>query len=415
MTNYHLNQALPQLMWIDLNSAFATIEQQAHPSLRHRPVGISNRVTGNCCIITASYEARALGVHTGMRRREALSLCPELIILESDSAKYSAVYHQLFDIMQDYSPVCDMKSIDEGYIDLQHTAYDSVDKLRQLGVTIKQRVRNEIGDYMTINVGLGSNRFLAKLAAGLHKPNGLDVITPDNLTDVYGQLELEDLTGIAGQLGRRLRRHGINTPLDFLAADEPFLRQVIFHSICGTYWYRRLRGYEVDDYQTNLSTIGRQWVVDKNGDDEEYLSACLHYLAECVGTKLRYRQVQARGVCLWLRLQSGDYYHRKFLSPSPFDSNQAIWQIVQPLFQGRPSGRIICLGLYVYNFVKPNPAQLSLVSDINRASNLIRAIDQINQTYGTATIHSAHSTTGAQQIHQKVPFGGTNYFDLLIE
>ena len=243
MLDCDINTAPPQIMWLDLNSAFATTEQQAHPSLRHRPVGITNRISPECCIITASYEAKRRGVRTGTRRSEAMRLCPELILLESDPPKYNAVYHRLFNIMRSYSDDCSMKSIDEGYINLQGSSYRTIDQLTQLGYEIKRRVHDEIGDYMTINVGLGSNRFLAKLAAGLHKPDGLDIITADNLRAVYSQLELEDLTGIAGQLGRRLRRAGLNTPLQFLAASEPSLRQKVFHGITGTYWYQRLRGY----------------------------------------------------------------------------------------------------------------------------------------------------------------------------
>lgn len=415
MNNPDINPAPPQIMWIDLNSAFATTEQQAHPSLRHRPVGITNRISPECCIITASYEAKRLGVRTGTRRSEAMRLCPELILLESDPPKYNAVYRQLFGIIRNYSDNCGMKSIDEGYINLQGTSYHTTQQLTDLGYKIKRRVREEIGDYMTVNVGLGSNRFLAKLAAGLHKPDGMDVITPDNLMDVYSQLELENLTGIAKQLGRRLRRAGINTPLQFLAASEPFLRQEVFHSIAGTYWYQRLRGYEVDDYQTNLSVIGRQWVVDGNGDDDDYLSACLHYLVENVGLKLRFRRVAARGVCVWLHMQSGERYHRKYLADSPFTDNQSIWTIAAPLLASRPAGRVRVMGIYLYNFADSNDKQLSLVKDIGRRHNLTRAIDEINHTYGTATIHSAHSTIGANRIRQKVPFGSTNYLDLLID
>ena len=410
-----INPALPQIMWIDLNSAFATTEQQAHPHLRHRPVGITNRISPECCIITASYEAKRLGVRTGTRRSEALRLCPNLILLESDPPKYNAVYHKLFNIMRSYSDDCGMKSIDEGYINLQHTSYNTVDRLTNLGREIKQRVKDEIGDYMTINVGLGSNRFLAKLAAGLHKPDGMDIITVDNLTDIYSQLALEDLTGIAKHLGRRLRRAGINTPLQFLAADESFLRQEVFHSINGTYWYQRLRGYEVDNYRTNLSVIGRQWVVDGHGDDDDYLASCLHYLVENVGLKLRFRRVAARGVCVWLHMQSGERYHRKYLAESPFTDNQSIWTIAAPLLASRPAGRVRVMGIYLYNFADSNDKQLSLVKDIGRRHGLTRAIDEINHTYGTATIHSAHSTIGANRIRQKVPFGSTNYLDLLID
>ena len=410
-----INPALPQIMWIDINSAFATTEQQAHYHLRHHPVGITNRISPECCIITASYEAKARGVKTGCRRSQALKLCPDLILVESDPPKYNAVYNKLFAIMQSYSDDCDMKSIDEGYINLRGTKYNTLDKLTALGYKIKNRVKTEIGDYMTINVGLGPNRFLAKLAAGLHKPDGMDVIHDQNLTTIYRSLKLEDLTGIARQYGRRLRCAGINTPLDFLAAPETFLRRQVFHGVAGTYWYQRLRGYEVDDYQTTLSVIGRQGVVDQNGNDDSYLSACLHYLVENVGLKLRFRNVAARGVCVWLIMQSGEHYHKKTLSSSPLTSNWSIWQIAKPLLTNRPAGRVRCMGVYLYNFTKPNPDQLSLVTDIGRDYRLTKAIDSINAAYGTATIHSAHSTIGANRIKQKVPFGSTNYLDLLID
>lgn len=411
----NINHELPQVMWIDLNSAFATTEQQAHPSLRHRPVGITNRISHECCIITASYEAKACGVKTGTRRSEALRLCPDLILLESDPPKYNAVYNKLFSIMRNYSDDCGMKSIDEGYINLHHTEYNTLDKLTNLGYEIKRRVKEEIGDYMTINVGIGCNRFLAKQAAGLHKPDGMDIIYHGNLLDVYSSLQLEDLTGIAKAYGLRLRQAGITTPLEFLNASELTLRKKVFRGVNGTYWYRRLRGYEVDDYKTNLSVIGRQWVVDQNGDDDEHLSACLHYLVESVGLKLRFRDVTARGVCVWLRTQSGDCYHKKQLSITPFTSNQAIWQIASNLFNQRPPGRIQCMGVYLYNFSQPNHNQLSIVSEISRDNRLTDAIDKINHRYGTATIHSAHSTAGAAKIKQKVPFGSTNYLELLID
>lgn len=410
-----INPALPQIMWVDLNSAFATAEQQAHPSLRHRPVGIANRISPECCIITASYEAKACGIKVGCRRSEALRLCPNLILLESDPPKYNAIYDKLFAIMRDYSADCGMKSIDEGYINLQRTSYDSLDKLSQLGYEIKQRVRDEIGDYMTINVGLGSNRFLAKLAAGLHKPDGMDMITTDNLLSVYDSLQLEDLTGIARKLGYRLRRAGINSPRQFLAASEPQLRQQVFHGINGTYWYQRLRGYEVDDHPTNLTTIGRQWVVDQDGDDDEYLAACLHCLAESVGLKLRFRQVTARGVGLWLYFSSGERWQRKYLSNCHFNHNAAIWRIAESLLAARPAGRVHTMGLYLYNFDQPDQNQLPLVNELNRATSLTKAIDQINRRYGTGTIHSAHSSPGLNHVKQKVPFGSTSYLSLLID
>lgn len=402
-------------MWIDLNSAFAKIEQQSRPLLRNRPVAVTNRISRECCIITASYEARTLGVKTGMRRSEALSLCPNLILLESDPAKYYSVYKKLFAIMQDYSDICDMKSIDEGFIDLSNTAYDKDrDALINLALKIKRRVYHEIGDYITINIGLGTNRFLAKLAAGLHKPNGFDIIDSSNITDTYSGLELIDLTGISHHLAHRLILAGIRTPLELLQADEFTLNKKAFHSINGSYWYKRVRGYEVDDRPTKLSIVGRQWVVHQPTNDERYLMSCLHHLAESVGIKLRSKNKSARGISVWGRYDNGGRFQSKRLTDFPIYSDSDIWSQVKLIFQNRDSRlnfRII--GVYLYHIMPPNYNQSTLMDRLNRTKALAQAVDNINQRYGTTTLHSAESMLGAKIIKQKIPFGSTQYFDLL--
>ena len=174
----HYNPTRPLVMHIDLNSCFATVEQQARPMLRGRPVAIVNRRTEHTMIVTASYEAKAMGVKLGMRLRDARKLCPSLVGIESDPAKYRYVYHKLMAIMSEYSSHFRMKSIDEGVIDFALTTGAMQQRdLVDIGHEIKQRLRNEIGCAMRCNVGIGTNRFLAKMAASLHKPDGLDVIT----------------------------------------------------------------------------------------------------------------------------------------------------------------------------------------------------------------------------------------------
>src|SRR5436305_187508 len=113
---YGLNSEDPQIIFCDLNSAFAMAEQQAHPSLRGRPVGITNRLSKHCCVIAASYEAKALGIKVGYRLDEAKQLCPDIIMLETDPPKYHHMYQVLARIMKTYSPNVHMKSIDEGII-----------------------------------------------------------------------------------------------------------------------------------------------------------------------------------------------------------------------------------------------------------------------------------------------------------
>ncbi len=417
LPNERLSTESPSIMWIDLNSAFATTEQQAHPSLRGRPMGVTNRLSRECCVIAASYEAKALGIKVGVRRSEAMAICPSFIMLETDPPKYHHVYKNLCRIMSDYTPHVKMRSIDEGILDFHHTTLEGHTKdIVQIGYDIKERVRREIGDYMKINVGIAPNRFLAKTAAGLHKPDGLDVIDHRNLLGVYASLKLQDLNGIADGYGARLRAYGITTPLEFLAAPERLLRRLVFKSINGLHWYRRLRGYEVDDFATQLGMVGRQWVVAEPTAKDAYLRSCLHFLTETTGMKLRFRQAEARGVCVWLSFQAGGECVMKKLHKTACYTNADIWERVAALFDQRPSHMVVrTVGLYLYHLQPSGRSQLGLFEDTAKADYLTSAVDEINDFYGAFTVYSADALTGTRTVRQKIPFGGTDYFELLLK
>ena len=414
---YDLNREPPRIMWVDLNSAFAMAEQQAHPSLRNKPIGVTNRLSKECCVIAASYEAKALGIKVGVRRSEALAICPEFVMLETDPPKYHHVYQKLARIMQSYSPKVKMKSIDEGIIDFRNMDKSyTTERLIAIGYEMKARVKKEIGDYIKINVGIAPNRFLAKTAAGLHKPDGLDVIDHKNLLSVYESLELQDLNGIADGYGSRLRAFKITTPLEFLQAREDLLRKQVFKSVNGLHWYKRLRGYEVDDFETSLGMVGRQWVVKNPSSDEDYLRSCLHFLAETTGKKLRYRSVDARGVCVWLAFQSGETFYDKQMYKTGVYTDADIWLRVSKLFNKRPKHMSVrTMGLYLYQLQPSSRSQIGLFHNTEKDQHVTKAIDEINDRYGMFSVHSCESLEGTKHVKQKIPFGGTEYFELLLK
>lgn len=406
-----INPARPLIMHIDLNSCFATVEQQARPRLRGRPVAIVNRRSEHTMIVTASYEAKAMGVKLGMQLRDAKKLCPELIGLESDPPKYRYVYHRLMNIMSDYSAHVRMKSIDEGVIDFSETtaAVQGRD-LVEIGWEIKRRLWDEIGSAMNCNVGIATNRFLAKTAASLHKPNGLDVITHENLRDVFETLELTDLTGIAGRLEHRLNGVGIFTPLQFLEADPVTLERVVFRSIVGGQWHQRLRGWEVDKRDFAMKSAGRQFVLDRFDLNHGQVLQRLHNLCESVGFKLRSQGVQARGVYVYAKSRERGYWHARTTAPLPFSSDQAIYQQAKRLFAASPSDPkeigITCFELSPAS----EDAQLTFFGDeLARERHVTEAIDGINQRFGVRTIHSADTLGTGRFLKQKIPFGSTRY------
>lgn len=404
------NSAQPMIMHIDLNSCFASIEQQARPMLRGRPVAVVNRRTEHTMIVTASYEAKQHGISLGMSVKEAKRLVPDLVALESDPPKYRFVYHKLMAIMSDYSAHVRMKSIDEGVIDFTEASRAIVERgLVNIGYEIKQRLKDEVGRAMRCNVGIATNRFLAKTAAGLHKPDGLDEITHENLHQVFASLKLTDLTGIARRNEERLNAVGIFTPLEFLNADPMTLRKVVFKSICGEQWHQRLRGWEVDKQDHDLKTAGRQYVLEARDLSRREIEQRLHHLCESVGRKIRVKGKVARGVMIYAKSYDRGYWHARVMSPTPFFSDQAIYTHALQLFQRAPEN-IKEIGVSCYELSDEDDRQLALFGDVIARERAATAVmDEINARFGERVIHSADTLGTDHFVKQKIPFGSTRY------
>ena len=415
-TLQQLNPAEPQILHIDLNSCFATVEQQARPLLRGRPLAITNRLTVNACCVAVSYEAKARGLKVGMRLSDAKVLIPDLITLETDPPKYHYAYQKLVSIMRSYSPNISMKSIDEGIIDFNGTREVNKRSLEAIGHEIKGRLKEEVGSWMKCNIGIAPNRFLAKTAAGLHKPDGMDIIDHTNLRSVLSTLELTDLTGIAERNQARLNAAGIYTPLQFLDSPPELLHHRVFKSVCGEDWHQRLRGWEVDDHEWGTKTIGRQFVMDDYHAPEEKVRGRLAHLCESTGLKLRYKGYAARGLSVYIRYKSGDSWHSRKAFNSPFFTNQEIYRRATLLFNEHPRhDYVVMLAVSCYLLEPSTANQMSILEEVNKEVDLTEAVDEVNRRFGNYTITFASSAGAKDHIKQKIPFGSTRYFELLVQ
>lgn len=401
------NQGLSLVMHVDLNSAFATAEQQARPMLRGKPIAIVNRRSEHTAIVTASYEAKALGVQVGMKFTQAKLLAPGLIGIESDPAKYRFIYKKLLAILNSYSPHVTMKSIDEGVIDFHGLTLTR--PLIEIGYEIKQRLKDEIGCAMRCNVGISTNRFLAKTAAGLHKPDGIDEITHENLREILATMKLRELTGIAHHNEARLNSVGIFTPLQFLDADPVTLEKIVFKSVVGQHWHQRLRGWEVDDREFGIKRVGRQFVLERRDLTRQEIMQRLHHLCESVGSRLRGQHKAARGVYVYAKTVDRQYWHASRMTQLPFYSDATIYQLAEILFHNAP-GDIREIGVHCYELSDGNQSQVSLFADaLAREYHLVSAMDTINQRFGDRTLHSADTLHTGDFVKQKIPFGSTRY------
>src|SRR3954469_1128634 len=385
MTDLPLNHNAPTIMHVDLNSCFATIEQQANPLLRGKPIVVAAYDTPNGCVVAPSIEAKRFGIKTGMTVRDARLLYPGVIVRPPDPAKYRYVHLKFRKIFQDYSPDVTPKSIDEAVIDLTHTLCLFKGSVEDIGKEIKRRFRTEIGEWMSCNVGVSTNRFLAKLAASLHKPDGLDVIDHTNVLDVYRQVKLLDLRGINTRYQAKLNAYGIFTPMEFYNAPLSLLRRQVFRSINGYYWYLRLRGHEIDAIDFARKSFGNTYALQQQTNDPRTLAKLLMKLCEKIGRRLRRANYSAQGVHVAMVYTDLSWWHtgRKF--DVPVYTTQEIYEKAQRLLNMSGYPRLVRnLAVSVYDLIPSTDEQLELFASPKHAVS--EAMDKINDRWGEFVI-----------------------------
>ena len=401
-----LNKVSPTIMHIDLNSCFATVEQQAHPHLRGKPIAIAAYPTGGGCILAPSIEAKKFGIKTGMRVREGKEIYPDLIIRTADTILIRDVNEKFRKICLKYSPDVVPKSIDEVVINFSKTP--NLDRgLINIGREIKKRFREEIGEWISCNVGIGTNRFLAKTAAGLHKPDGLDVIDYKNLKDVYKKLSLTDLNGINNRFEYRLNQASIYTPLDFLNATDNVLRKIVFKGIVGHYWYLRLRGHEVDDFNTNKKSFGQDYALAKKTKDLEELKKIIMKLCEKMGRRLRESENCASGFHLGLVYDDWTYWHKGHKFKNFSYTTYELFSKIMSIFLQQPKIKtVVKVAISCFNLQPLDNMTLNLFeTNIEKKRLLSKALDKINDLYGEYVIYPGLMMDMKNTIIDRIAFG----------
>lgn len=406
-----LNPAPPMIMHIDLNSCFAIIEQQANPLIRHKPVAIAAYNSPGGAVIASSYEAKAIGIKLGVNVREARLLCPDVIVLTPDPPKYREAHKRFKEVLLNYTNEITPKSIDEFIIDFKGSqAVQRGRKLEDIGLEIKDKIKQSLGDYVTVNIGIGTNRFWAKTAAGLNKPDGLDTITDKNVLSIYQNLKLTDLTGINVRFEARLNVAGIHNPLQFLDTSSEKLKKQVFYSKLGFDWYCRLRGWEVDDVVWGRKSYGHTYALGDKTSDREQLSRLLMKLCEKTGRRLRTNGYAAGGVYLALVFKGRTYWAKGRKTKSEIYSTQDIFLHAQRLLnQAIIPAKVTNLSVSVYNLVPTDPEQGSLFKGTRLDNRAIAdACDDINDRFGEFVITPAIMMGMQNLILDRVAFGSTN-------
>lgn len=395
----------PKILHVDINSCFASVEQQYDATLRYKPIAVAAYNSPGGCILAASIEAKNFGVKTGMRVREGRQLCPQLIVLESHPEKYREVHLKLRKVVETYTPIFVPKSIDEFVLDMTGCPAYKLGML-EVGRKLKKDITAKVGDYIRVSVGIGPNRFLAKTAAGLTKPDGLEEINIHSYLKVYGGLELTDLCGIARSNAARLGAYNIFTVLDFYNASLDTLKRV-FQSIGGYYWFLRLRGWEIDSVENERRSFGNSYALPKPLRKAEELAPILLKLVEKTSFRLHRAGFQARGISVFITYREGGFWHKSVLLPNCIYESRDIFKRAYKILllsSCRQNVRVLAVSCFRLESVKN--IQKDLFGEVAKNFHLAEAVDKVNTKWGGFVLGPAELILTKNKVKDRISFGG---------
>jgi DNA polymerase-4 len=384
-----------------MNAFFASVEQRANPALRGKPMAvIGSKHRG--VILSPSYEARAFGVKTGMTYGEARQACPDIICVPADSAKYSHACQGLLEIWKDFTPLVEMFSIDEAFLDV--TGCDALfgDPVR-IAIRIKERIWNETR--LTCSIGIGPNKLLAKLGSDMQKPDGLVLISPDDVADVLENLPVKEICGIGPNLTRHLATMGIFTCGELGRAP---LHQLTAHfGIIGERLHDMGLGMDDDPVmplamqeEEESKSMGHSMTLDEDCSDITMIERHILQLSEKVGRRLRRGSYSGRTVSLTLRYADFHTFTKQKRLRHVVNHGLDIHATAVALLREiQPKQAIRLVGVSVSGLER-NASQMPLFEDERKKKFIAEAMDDINDQHGEFTV--TWGTLARRNHHERI-------------
>ena len=387
-------------LYVDLNSFFASAEQQLRPELRGRPIGVLAVMADTTCCIAASIDAKRYGVRTGTPVWQARKLCKDIVFVQARPSTYVEIHHRIVAAVESCTPVSAVLSIDEMACDLMGSDREEANAIK-LGQQIKQAIYAQVGEVLHSSVGIAPNRFLAKTASNMQKPDGLVVIRQNELPQRLYGLRLGALTGIGRAMEQRLNQLGIHSVEQLCNASRDTLRHA-WGGVEGERYYAKLRGEGVAHAATQRSSVGHSHVLAPELRDPDSAHAVLYRLLHKAAMRLRHYGYCAGGLGLHLDyLKSGSAPTRwsdqaRF---SPHADSLQFNPVLAELWQRRPPdpAPILKVGVTLTHLVEHGQVTRDLFDPDDQHETLNSVLDQINQRYGPNTLYfgGAHNGRGA--------------------
>lgn len=382
------------ILHIDMNSYFATAEQQMNPGLRGKPVGVI-KAEGRGCIIAASIEAKKYKVKTGCTTWDAKKLCPQITLVPANMNKYLALTKRLIKITGDYSPTVEVFSIDEMFVDVTDTQKLYGGGVLEMALLMKQRVRQELGEWMRCSIGIAWTKILAKLASEMDKPDGLTWLTPEDYLERTKDVPVEEVCGIGRARADMLWSMGIKT------LGEARLRQLP-KEIADLVWLKNDEPLTAVEELQPAKSVSRTYTTFSILNTQCSILKLVRNLVEEAAGKLREMGVSGRTFSLYL----GEGHYR-VTTKIPIDDPLVIYDLLSREYEKNPIAGVRQAGVFISNLVFS--IQYSVFS---RRENLLKSVDRMNQKYGLFTVYPAQLLGGELIRPEVTGYLGDKYYHL---
>ncbi|AFM41205.1 nucleotidyltransferase/DNA polymerase involved in DNA repair [Desulfosporosinus acidiphilus SJ4] len=382
-SNDILNQweGLRKIIHVDMDAFYASVEQRDDPSLLGKPVVVGGKPNSRGVVSTASYEARKFGIHSAMSMSEAYRRCPEAIFVPVNMKKYKEVSLKIREIFLTYTPLVEPLSLDEAFLDVTGSTslFGAVDSI---ALKIKERIKEELN--LTASVGIASNKFLAKLASDLQKPDGFVLVQPDKIQEFLDPLSIERVWGVGKRTSEQLHKLNVRKIKDLRNLKPDYLIQQF--GVMGSQLYQLARGIDERPVESErvIKSIGRETTFSTDVTDVEVLETTLLELAVDVGRRLRQRSLKGKTITLKIRFDDFKTLSRSQTLDQVTDLDEVIFYEARTLLRSVSLIKPIrLLGVTMSNLSSNCDCQLALFSEEDsKSETLAKVIDALNQKFG---------------------------------
>lgn len=373
------------ILHVDLDAFFASVEQRDNPGLRGKPIIVGGS-SGRGVVSTASYEARRFGVHSAMPIFQAMKLCPQVILVPVDFAKYEKASRQFARLCSAFSPIIEQATLDELYIDLAGTE-GLWESPRWVACQIRKKVKEGIG--ITCSVGISAQKTVAKIASGFKKPNGITEVLPGQEKSFLSPLPIRDLPGCGAKTQEFLEKFKVKTIGDLAKLDRSFVKT--FFGKNGTALWEAANGQDRAKVTPlrDIKSISRSTTFPKDTNDKVFISGVLRDLTDRVALELREEKVEAASISVTIRTSDFKTTSKQKAASAPVATAYEIFNLAEDilgkLWDGRSLLRLV--GVAVSKFVVPSrQSQLFGRTRASKWRDIEKAVDETRRKFGFGSI-----------------------------